>query len=130
MSIVRGALCAAMLALMGGLSCNDGTGPAAGSLRIDLTTPNAGADGAIAFVVTGPTAPTGVTAAAGLRVFYDTLGTNTKVVVTGTLSTGTIIRLGVADVNQVGQYAVVVQQVAAANYQLRSVAGYSLSVTK
>ena len=131
MRIVRGALCAGMLALMGGLSCNDGTGPVAGSLKIELTTPNSGADGAIVVFVTGPVAPLSAAAPAGLRAFYDSLGITAKLAVTGTLSAGTILTIGVDDVNRVAEYTATVQQVAATGYQLRpSLAGYALAVTK
>jgi hypothetical protein len=59
--------------------------------------------------------------------------TTTKLVVTGTLSTGTILTLEVDDVNKVGQYTVSVQSVAAdsaGGYLPRGLSSYSASITK
>ena len=131
MKTVRRALCAGALVFMAGLSCNDASGPVAGSLKISLTTPNSGADGAIVVFVTAPVAPVSAAAPAGLRVFYDSLGMTAKFAVTGTLSAGTILTIGVDDVGRVAEYTATVQQVADASYQLRpSLAGYALAVTK
>lgn len=126
----RVVLVGGILGLVAGLACSDNNGPTAGVLTLSLQSPNSGQDGAISFVVIGPAVPTGLTAAAGLRVFTDSLGTTTHVVVTGTLSTGPIATLSVPDVNQVAQYNVVVQQAAATNYQLRALVGYALAVAK
>lgn len=120
---------AALLVLGGSISCGDSNAPVAGALKVSLTTPNNGQDGAIQFVIAGPVAITAVAAAPGLRVFADTLGTVTRVVVTGTLTTGLVASVGVADVSQLAQYSATIQQVAATNYQLRPRAGYALAVT-
>ena len=128
--MTRRLVLAALLVLGGNISCGDSNGPVAGALKVSLTTPNNGQDGAIQFVIAGPVAVTAVTAAPGLRVFTDTLGTVTRVVVTGTLTTGLVASVGVADVNQVALYSATIQQVAATTYQLRSVAAYALAVTK
>ena len=98
--MTRRALAAALLVFGASLSCSDSNGPVAGALTIGLVTPNSGQDGAIQFVITSPVAITGVTAAPGLRVFTDTLGTATRVVVTGTLAAGPIVSVGVADVTR------------------------------
>ena len=76
------------LAVGGAGSCSSdaGTGPVAGVLTVSLTTPNAGADGAIQFRVIGPQALTSVTAGPGLRVFSQPLTTVTRLAVTGTLT--------------------------------------------
>jgi hypothetical protein len=121
-------LFAAMIA--GALSCGDGTGSRAGMLEILLATPNAGADGAILFTVTGPAAPAAASAPTGLRVFHDSLGVVTTLAVTGTLPAGIIARILVDDVGRAGEYTAVVQQVAAADYTLRPLAGYSLTVVR
>lgn len=121
----------APVVVLGTLSCgDDGTGPRAGTLEIRLGTPNAGADGAILLTVTGPVAPAGVSAPGGLRVFTDSLGTTTTFAVTGTLPAGAIARLQVEDVGRAGEYAAVIRQVAAADYTLRPLAGYSLTVAR
>ena len=120
-----------LVLVLGALSCgDDGTGPRAGTLEIRLGTPNAGADGAILFTVTGPAAPASVSASSGLRVFNDSLGTTTTFAVTGTLPAGPIARIQVEDVGRAGEYAAAIRQVAAADYTLRPLAGYSLTVAR
>ena len=119
------------LVLAGALSCgDDATGPRAGVLEIRLATPNAGADGAILFTVVGPAAPSSASAPAGLRVFYDSLRATTTFAVTGALPVGPIVRIEVEDVGRAGQYAAVIQQVAAADYTLRAPTGYSLTIAR
>ena len=122
-------LAAILLAGAGG--CSNGTGPVAGVLTISLQTPNAGADGAILLTVTGPQALTRVTAGTGLDVFSTPLSTTTKLAVTGPLTNTAIVTIGVADVGKVVQYTATVQSVAAStDFQLRPLAGYSLTVSR
>ena len=113
-------------------ACKNSTGPVAGTLKVNLTTPNSGFDGAAVIALTSPVPPTSVTPAAGLALWGGPVATtNARIVLTGTLSTGTILTLQVDDVNKVGQYSVTVQQVAATTYQRRtSLTGYSVTVTK
>lgn len=115
-----------------GLTCGDSSGPVAGPLNVVLTTPNPGADGAMILTVAGPAALTGVsTPLAGGRAFTDTLGTTTKIIVTGTLGAGVIVTIQVEDVGQVANYTAAIQQVAQASYALRTnLTGYSLSVSR
>lgn len=115
-----------------GTGCNDSSGPVAGVLQVQLTTPNPGADGAILLTVTGPAPLTAVgSPLAGGRAFTDSLGTTTRVVVTGSLGMGTIATIGVADVRQVASYSATIQQIAQSNYQLRTgLSGYSLRVVR
>jgi hypothetical protein len=119
------------LALAGVSGCSD-NGPVAGVLQVSLTTPNSGADGAILLSVTGPQALTSVAPEVGgaLRVFADPLSTTTKIAVTGPLVSGAMITIGVADVRQSAQYIAMIQAVAASDFQLRSLAGYSLTVSR
>jgi hypothetical protein len=128
----RRALAAAALALA--LACGgDSTGPVAGTLKVSLTTPNSGQDGAAIIVLSGPAVPVAVSAGTGLTLWGGPVTTATaKVVVTGSLVTGTILTLQVDDVNKVSQYSATLQQIAAstAPFALRSIAGYTLSVTK
>jgi len=119
------------LVLGGGAgSCSESSGPVAGLLTVSLATPNAGADGAILFNVSGPQALTSVTARPGLRVFSQPLSTSTRVAVTGTLTSGAVVTIGVADTRNVAQYTATVQVVAAPDFQLRSLTGYSLTVSR
>lgn len=121
------------LLLVGAGSCIDGggpTGPVAGVLKLSLTTPNPGADGAVLLMITGPKALTSVTAAAGLRVFAESLGTSNHFAVTGPLGNGTILSIGVTDVSQVAAYQATIRDVAANDYTLRALTGYSLTVSR
>ena len=120
-----------LLAVLIGLSgaCEHSTGPVAGVLNVRLTTPNSGADGAVLLTISGPAALTSVAAPSGLRMFAQPpLGTTSKFVVTGTLSAGTILTIGVTDVGQATSYHATVLQVATPAYQLRGLTGYSLTV--
>ncbi len=118
------------LALGSGAGSCSSIGPVAGLLTVSLATPNAGADGAILFNVSGPHALTSVTAGPGLRVFAQPLSTSTRVAVTGTLTNGAVVTIGVADTRTVAQYTATVQAVAAPDFQLRSLTGYSLTVSR
>ncbi|HYU37199.1 MAG TPA: hypothetical protein VEL29_04630 [Gemmatimonadales bacterium] len=118
------------LALGSGAGSCSSIGPVAGLLTVSLATPNAGADGAILFNVSGPQALTSVTARPGLRVFAQPLSTSTRVAVTGTLTNGAVVTIGVADTRTVAQYTATVQAVAAPDFQLRSLTGYSLTVSR
>jgi hypothetical protein len=125
------AACVALLAACGG----DGTGPVAGDLKVTFTTPNGGHDAAVMLLLTAPAPPTGAAAGStGLTVWGTPItSTTAKLVVTGTLSTGTLLTLHVDDVNKVSQYTVSVQAVAAdsaGGYLPRGVSGYSASITK
>jgi hypothetical protein len=77
-------------------------------------------------------APIAVSPAAGLIAWGGPVTTPlAKIALTGTLSTGTILTLQVDDVTKVKQYSATLQQVASSSdYSLRSLTGYSLSVTK
>ena len=130
MTRLRGWLLVALA--LGGVagSCSDGgTGPVAGVLTVSLATPNPGADGAILFRVSGPQPLTSVAAGAGLRVFAPPLSLSTRLAVTGTLTNGALVTIGVADTRNAAQYTATVQSVAAPDFQLRSLTGYSLTVS-
>ena len=120
------------LALAGVAGCSSDQGPVAGELTVSLATPNSGGDGAILFVVTGPAALTSATLPTGAsqRLFGQPLGAVTRFAITGTLSNGAILTIGVADVNRVAQYIATVQAVAAPDFQLRALSGYALTVAR
>jgi hypothetical protein len=123
------ALLLVALALGGGAgSCRESTGPVAGMLTVSLTTPNAGADDAMLFTITGPEAITTVTAGPGVRVFTQPLSTATRLAVTGALANGAVVTIGVADTRKAAQYAASIQAVATPAFQLRTLTGYSLRV--
>jgi len=120
------------LALGGAGSCSSdaGTGPVAGVLTISLATPNSGADGAIQFRVTGPVAPTSVTAGPGLVAFSQPLTIVTRLAVTGTLTNGAVVTIGLSDTRKLSQYAATIEAVAGSDFQLRSITGYSLTISQ
>jgi hypothetical protein len=127
--LARGIVAASLV--VAAVSCNSGSGPVAGTLTVSLATPNPGADGAMLLTVAGPQAITSVTAATGLRAFSQPLSTITKVALTGPLMRGAVLTIGVADVGQATQYHATVQGVAAsADFQLRPLVGYSLTVSR
>ncbi|MGH7615451.1 MAG: hypothetical protein ACREMW_15580, partial [Gemmatimonadales bacterium] len=105
MTALRRTVAAAAVALL--IACGgDGTGPTAGTLKVSLTTPNSGLDGAAMIVLSAPTAPGSVTPAAGLTLWGGPVtAATTTIAVTGTLSTGTILTLQVDDTRQVAQYS-------------------------
>lgn len=119
------------LTLAGAGSCGDnGTGPVAGELTVSLRTPNPGADGALLFTVTGPDVLTSATVPPGLRLFGQPLGAVTRFAVTGTLTNGAVLTIGVPNLSQAVQYTASVQNVATPDFQLRSLSGYSLTVAR
>lgn len=122
-----------LLVLIGLASaCERNTAPVAGLINVSLTTPNGGNDAAILLTITGPAALTNVNAPAGLRLFTQPppLGTTNRFALTGTIRSGTILTIGVADVNKASAYTATIQQVATAAYQLRALTGYSLKVSQ
>lgn len=132
MTVPRRSLATAVVILLAACK-GDSTGPVAGTLKVNFTTPNGGLDGAAIFLLSAPAPPTSVTPAAGLALWGGPVTTSTaRIVLTGALSTGTILTLQVEDVNQVGRYRVAIEQVAAATtFQLRSpLTSYSATVTK
>lgn len=112
--------------------CEHNTAPVAGLVNVSLTTPNAGSDAAILLTITGPAALTSVSAPATLRLFAQPLplGTTNRFALTGAIPTGTILTIGVADVNKASAYTATIQQVATSTYQLRPLTGYSLKVSE
>jgi hypothetical protein len=115
-----------VMLLGGALACERGS--SAGILKVNLTTPNSGADRAILFTVTGPGTLRSATPRSGLRLFNRPFGTTNKVALTGTLSTGTILAIEVPDVSKASEYTASIQQVATPAHQLRALTGYSLTV--
>jgi hypothetical protein len=119
------------------LACKgDATGPTPGALTVNLTTPNGGADGAVMFVLNAPAVPASATAGAGLTLWgAPVTTTSANLALTGTLSSGPILTIQVADTRQVAQYSVTLIQVAASaagNFVLRPalLTGYAVTVTK
>jgi hypothetical protein len=131
-------LCGALIlggTMLVGLSCggDGGTDSGPGVLNIRLTAPAANADSAILITITGPAAPTGATAGTGLELFQDpgASGTTRRYALTGRLTNGAVIlTINVPDVGAFSQYHGSVDGVSQDNYQLRSVSGYALALTR
>jgi len=124
-------LLVALALAVGAGSCSDGgTGPVAGLLTVSPCDSQP-RRGRLRFcsACQGPGALTSVTAGPGLQVFAQPLSTLTRVAVTGTLTNGAVVTIGVADTRKAAQYAATVQDVAALDFQLRALARYSLTVS-
>lgn len=118
-----------LVALGAAPSCGDGTGPVAGVLNVGLVTPNNEPAGALVVTVTGPAALMSASPGTGLRLFSQGLSATARFALTGTLTNGVILTIGVADVRRASQYVATIEQVAGEDLQLRSLAGYSLTVS-
>jgi len=123
-------LVALALASAGSCGSDAGTGPVAGVLTVSLALPNTSAVDAILFRVTGPVAPTSLTAGPGLRAFSQPLTVVTRVAVTGTLTNGAVVTIGVADTRKRSQYSATIEAVTGPDFQLRSLTGYSLTISQ
>ena len=71
-----------------------------------------------------------VTPGEGLRLFAEPLAATNYFALTGPLSAGTILIIGVADADRASAYSATIQQVATPAYQLRPLAGYSLRLSR
>lgn len=114
------------------LACGGTTGPVVGTLKVNLANPHNGQDGAVLLVLSAPVPPVSVSAGPGLTLWGGPVTTTTaRLVLTGNVTTGTILTLQVEDINKFRQYGVTLQQVAqTTGFQLDSLTGYSVTVTK
>ncbi|HZH39693.1 MAG TPA: hypothetical protein VFD85_01715 [Gemmatimonadales bacterium] len=123
----------ALAAVVAMLACSKSpTAPQAGTLSIQLQSPNSGLDGAMIFTLTGPNPVTNVVAAAGDTLWStDFSGNTSRVLLTGSIRSGVILTFDVPDVNVPDQYNVTINQVASSSdYSLRSLVSYVPFVTK
>ena len=123
----------ALAAVVAVLACSKSpTAPQAGTLSIQLQSPNSGLDGAMIFTLTGPNPVTNVVAAAGDTLWStDFSGNTSRVLLTGSIRSGVILTFDVPDVNVPDQYNVTINQVASSSdYSLRSLVSYVPFVTK
>lgn len=125
-----------LLAVASGLSCGDASGPSPptpGTLRLNLTTPNSD-DGALLLQLTGPSlAAESMAAASAAQQLYARAapGGGVNVAVFGSLGTGPLLRIQVADVSRAADYRVTIVEAADAHNALRpSVSGYSAQFVK
>jgi hypothetical protein len=108
------------------------TGPQAGTLFIKLQSPNSGADGAILVTLSSPALVTNVAATGGDTLWTtDYSTTNSRLLLTGPISSGVIAKFDVEDVNLAGEYLVTINQVASSSdYSLRSLSQYVAFVSR
>jgi hypothetical protein len=117
-------------ASLGLLSCFGGsTGPAEGSVTLELHSPNDD-DGAVLFTLTG--GPVEAIESPGNSVYYTVVDPATiRVVIAGDLGSGALARVRIADRDQAAQYAGVVEQVAQrSSFAQRDPAGYRLTAMR
>ena len=101
----------ALVVAMAAASCSGGsTGPSSGNLNVQLSSPT-GAEGAVLFTVTGGPVET-VQAVSGVAYTAAIDPNTTRVVVTTSLSSGTIARIRIADLSQAPLYEATVNQIA------------------
>lgn len=107
----------------------DPVGPVSGDLTVSYVGPSQ-TDGALLLLVNG--AVTAVKATGGYQIASAAAGlTATRVVVTGALVTGDILKLTVADVSTVAGYSVTVEAVAdRSTFALGDLTSYSATVRK
>jgi len=129
------------LAMMAGATllagCGDSGGggtsaqPTPGVLTVSLAAPVAG-DRALVIAVTGPAAVSDVQpATTAYTTFVGGQGTTTRVAVFGPIAGGPVLRLGVPDTRQAGQYqAAVVDAADGQNTARTNMAAYKLSVSR
>jgi hypothetical protein len=105
----------------------EGGAPIAGTLAIQLSTPNAN-DGGVMFTISGGTISS--VSSSGYTIFTAQPGTSIrKVVVVGNVTNGVLVTIGVPDVSLAGQYTAVLEQVAARDtYEQQDLSGYALQV--
>jgi hypothetical protein len=101
-------------------------GPVPGEVIATLTTPNA-KDGALLIRIVGSVKD--VAGIGSYRASAATAGTTTRVVLTGSISGGDVLRFSVPDTRNIGSYTILVEQVADRDsYALLETSGYQLSL--
>lgn len=124
---LRTLVATALLAAVVG-SCD--SGPVAGDVQFDLTTPRSD-DGAIAFDVfaTSPQTLAGVTAlCGGCRAFVATVAdTEIRGIVTGSITAGPVFSVTVSDTRKPSDYTAEVLDVSTRAFLTHSLIGYTLA---
>lgn len=109
------------------VSCShEPSGPTAGTFDLRLATPNSD-DGAVLFTVSG--GPIEAVEPLDYTVYSAQVDANTlRVIVTGVITSGPVVRIRIADDRQLPRYSASVNQVAArATYLQRDPASYALT---
>jgi hypothetical protein len=106
--------------------CSNNTGPVAGVLNVNVSSPQPD-DGALMLSVHG--GPVDSVESVGFRVFSLRTSDSVKFIVTGGLGSGVVARIHIPDSRQASRYTALVRQVAARmSYAARDPAGYSITL--
>jgi hypothetical protein len=116
------------------IACGDGgptepAGPVPGVLKVALTTPNAD-DGALLFTISGGHVSAVDAGSTAYQVYTAQPDTNTtRVLVTGDIGAGEVVRIHVADTRSSASYhATIAQAASRTTFAQRPLSGYSLAV--
>jgi hypothetical protein len=112
------------------VACSDDTNsPTAGTMNLNLATPNSD-DGGLLFTVTG--GPVDSVVATSGRVYSAKVDPNSfRVIIAGNLTAGTIARIYLPDLRRATEYSATVSQAAArGSYVQREPAGYTLTLSE
>jgi hypothetical protein len=116
------------------VACGDGGptdpgGPVPGVLKVALTTPNAD-DGALLFTISGGRVSAVDAASSAYQVYTAQPDTNTtRVLVTGDIGAGEVVRIHVADTRSSASYhATIAQAASRTTFAQQALTGYSLAV--
>ena len=125
MTNTRGLAAAGFLAvLLGG--CSNNTGPVAGALNVNVSSPQHD-DGALMLSVYG--GPVDSVESVGFPVYSIRAADSVKFIVTGSLGSGAVARIHIPDGRQASRYSAKVSQVAArGSYAPRDPATYSITL--
>lgn len=126
---------AILLALLAVSSCGgdhaptEPSGPVPGVLNVALTTPNAD-DGALLLTISGAPVVSVEAASAAYQVYSFIPDTNNvRVLVSGDLATGALLRIHVADTRRAASYHATISQAASrTTFAQRTLSGYSVAV--
>lgn len=106
--------------------CSNNTGPVAGALNVNISSPQHD-DGALMLFVYG--GPVDSVESVGFPVYSVRSADSVKFIVTGSLGSGTVARIHVPDGRQASRYSAKVGQVAArVSYAPRDPATYSITL--
>jgi hypothetical protein len=116
----------AVLAALLLVGCGGDTGPTAGSLKLNLTSPH-GDDGGLLLTLGG--GPIDSIESTGNQVYMSGSEDSLRVIIAGPLVSGTIARIHIPDTRLASNYSAVVLQAAArGSYTQRNAAAYSISL--
>jgi hypothetical protein len=125
-TIVRSLAATGFLSLFLLAGCSNNTGPVAGALNVNISSPQHD-DGALLLTVYG--GPVDSVESVGFRTYAIRGPDSVKFIVTGSLGSGPVARIHIPDGRLASRYSAKVSQVAArASYTPRDPATYSISL--